>query len=199
MYFILPLWLAAGFADYLCHRAAAIAVRSGAKESLIHLLLFGEMAVPVLGAIFFEINALVIGVMIAAFLVHEATALWDVSYASATREVTPIEQHVHSFLEMMPLTALVLVVVLHWPQFTALFGLGSEPARFALVLKQPPLPWLYVGAIFAAILLFELLPYLEELVRGLRANAGHLTPQDRRPASARHPAPVLGVRPPRRA
>ena len=197
MYFVLPLWLAAGFADYLCHRGAAIAVRSGAKESLIHLLLFGEMAVPVLGAIFFEINALVIAVMIAAFVLHEATALWDVSYATATRVVTPIEQHVHSFLEMMPLTGLVLVAVLHWPQFTALFGLGSEPARFALALKQPPLPWLYVTAVFAAILLFEILPYVEELVRCLRANGGHLTPQDPQLAARRHPAPVVGGRPPR--
>jgi hypothetical protein len=25
MYFVLPVWLAAGFADYLCHRAANIA------------------------------------------------------------------------------------------------------------------------------------------------------------------------------
>jgi hypothetical protein len=35
MYFVLPLWLAAGFADYLCHRAAHIA----------------EMAIPVLAAL----------------------------------------------------------------------------------------------------------------------------------------------------
>jgi hypothetical protein len=33
MYFILPLWLVAGFADYLCHRASNIATTSGAKES----------------------------------------------------------------------------------------------------------------------------------------------------------------------
>ena len=32
MYFILPLWLAAGFADYLCHRAADIEQTSGYKE-----------------------------------------------------------------------------------------------------------------------------------------------------------------------
>jgi hypothetical protein len=44
MYFVLPLWLAAGFADYLCHRAAHIKTTSGAKESLLHLLQFGEMA-----------------------------------------------------------------------------------------------------------------------------------------------------------
>lgn len=53
MYFVLPLWLVAGFADWLCHRATNIATTSGPKESVIHLLLFVEMAVPVLAALFF--------------------------------------------------------------------------------------------------------------------------------------------------
>src|SRR6266542_369627 len=89
MYFILPLWLAAGFADYLCHRATNIATTTGAKESLLHLLQLSEMAVPVLAAIFLEINALIILVMIVCFFLHEATAMWDVSYADGRREVTP--------------------------------------------------------------------------------------------------------------
>jgi hypothetical protein len=62
----------------------------------------GEMAVPTLAAIFLEINALVIATMIVCFVAHEATAYWDVSYASGTREVIPIEQQVHSLLEMLP-------------------------------------------------------------------------------------------------
>jgi hypothetical protein len=95
MYFILPLWLAAGFADYLCHRAAHIERTSGVKESALHLLQFAEMGVAILVAMFLEINALAILIMIACFFLHEATALWDLSYASATREVDPIEQHVH--------------------------------------------------------------------------------------------------------
>jgi hypothetical protein len=183
MYFVLPLWLAAGFADYLCHRASNIATTSGAKESLLHLLQFAEMAVPILAAIFLEINALILVMMIVAFLLHEATALWDVSYAAATREVTPIEQHVHSFLEMLPLMGLVLVAVLHWGQFLALFGLGSEPARFTLALKPDPLPWTYVVSVLVAVLLFEILPYAEELVRGLRANDGAFVPKRSRPRS----------------
>src|SRR5213595_956296 len=76
MYFVLPLWLAAGFADYLCHRASHIEVTSGYKESLIHLLMFSEVAVPLLAAIFFEINALIIATMITAFIAHQLTALW---------------------------------------------------------------------------------------------------------------------------
>jgi len=64
MYFILPLWLAAGFADYLCHRAASIQTTSGPKESVLYLAQFAEMAVPTLAAIFLEINALVFAVML---------------------------------------------------------------------------------------------------------------------------------------
>ena len=46
MYVVLPLWLAAGFADYICHRASHIERTSGWKESVLHLVQFGEMAVP---------------------------------------------------------------------------------------------------------------------------------------------------------
>ncbi|WP_318011249.1 MULTISPECIES: hypothetical protein [unclassified Mesorhizobium] len=38
----------------------------------------------------------------------------------------------------------------------------------------------YIACVMAVILLFELLPYLEELVRGLRANAGRLIPSKAR-------------------
>src|SRR5207302_2099059 len=110
MYVVLPLWLAAGFADYLCHRASHIEKTSGWKESVLHLVQFGEMAVPVLAALLLEINSGVIVVMIAFLILHEATAIWDVRYASVTREVSPTEQHVHSVLEILPSTALLLVI-----------------------------------------------------------------------------------------
>lgn len=168
LYFILPLWLAAGFADYLCHRASEIEQTSGYRETLLHLLMFAEIAVPLLAALFFEINALIILLMIVGFIMHEATALWDVSFAIDKRQVTPIEQHVHSFLEMLPLMSIVLVVVLHWPQFLALFGAGPEAAQFVLSWKRDPLPWSYVSSFLIAVILLEVMPYAEELVRGLR-------------------------------
>jgi hypothetical protein len=169
LYFVLPLWLAAGFADYLCHRASSIELTTGYKESLIHLLMFSEVAVPLLAAIFLEINALVIALMIVGFIVHQLTALWDVSFANEKRYVSPIEQQVHSFLEVLPLAATLIVIILHWPQFLSLWGLGAETPRFRIVLKSDPLPWTYVTAFLSAVLIFELLPYLEELVRGWRS------------------------------
>jgi hypothetical protein len=168
MYFVLPLWLAAGFADYLCHRATSIETTSGWKESMLHLLQLGEMAIPTLAAIFLEINALIIAIMIVCLAAHQATAIWDVSYAYRTREIRPTEQHVHSFLEMLPLMGLLIIVTLHWGQFLALFGLGQEPADFGLRLKRPPLPWIYVSVILALVILLQILPYVEELARSVR-------------------------------
>ncbi len=144
--------------------------------------MFVEVGIPLLAAMFLEINALVFAIMIVAFFFHEATALWDVSYATTARIVTPIEQHVHSFLEMIPLMAILSVVSLHWEQFLALFGLGPDPARFELVWKTKPLPVAYIATVLICVLLFEFLPYLEELFRGLRANAGRLVPPKARRA-----------------
>jgi hypothetical protein len=169
MYFVLPLWLAAGLADWFCHRVTRIEVTAGPRESVFHLLLLIEMSVPVVLALFFEINALVIAVMIAAYVLHELTTWFDLRYATSTRKVLPVEQMVHSFLEMLPFMGLALLVLLHWDQFLALFGLGSEGPRFALVLKQYPLPLSYSLGALAASFFLNFVPYTEELIRGFRA------------------------------
>jgi len=169
LYFVVPLWLLAGIADWLCHRRSDIEHTSGARESLLHLLMLAEMGLPVLAALLLEINALVLAFMVVAFLAHEATALWDVSYATARRRVTPVEQHVHSFLEVLPLMGLAFVGSLHWPQAQAMVGLGPQAADWGLRPKADPLPLGYLAAVFVAILLLEILPFLEELWRGLRA------------------------------
>jgi hypothetical protein len=176
LYYIVPLWQAAGIADWICHRATDIEHTTGAKESLVHLLMLAEASIPVLAGFFLEITTPVAALMIASFFLHEATALWDVSYAVTRRNVTPIEQHVHSFLEMVPLMAVSFVAVLHWPQFKALIGQENEPADLSIRLKDEPLPPGYVPAALGSMSLFEVLPYLEELIRSLRANNGRLVP-----------------------
>jgi hypothetical protein len=176
LYYIVPLWLSAGVSDWICHRATHIEKTTGAKESLLHLLMLAEVSIPVLAALFLEITTPVAALMIVVFLLHEATALWDVSYAVTRREVTPIEQHVHSFLEMVPLMAISFLAVLHWPQFRALLGRGEESADLSIRAKDRPLPPNYVAAALGATIAFELLPYLEELGRTLRASHGRLVP-----------------------
>ena len=174
-YFVVPLWLAAGVADWWCHRRTDIEHTTGLKETLIHLLMLGEAGLPVIGGLLLEIDPLVLSVMIAAFFIHEGTAMWDVSYAVTAREVRPIEQHVHSFLEMVPLLAVALVSLLHWPQLLALAGRRIEPAA-PIRLKRDPLSVRYVIVSLGAMAALEVLPYLEEALRDWRANPMRLAP-----------------------
>jgi hypothetical protein len=82
----------------------------------------------------------------------------------------------------------VLIAILNWEQFLALFGLGHEPARFNITLRSGPPSWSYVIVMMGLVLLFEVLPYLEELLRGLRANKGAWVPR-RSSADRRTEAP----------
>jgi hypothetical protein len=190
MYFILPLWLLAGFADWLCHRATHIETTTGAKESVFHLIMLAEMGLPLLAAIFLEVNAGIIAFMIGAFFLHEITALWDVSYAVTRRRVSPIEQHVHSVQEMIPLMAILLLSSRHWEQFRALFGFGTETARFELAWKEEQLPVTYVLSVMAMALLLEIIPFVEEFSRGLKANRGALVPKRPQSAPATREEPI---------
>lgn len=175
-YFVIPLWLLAGVADWICHRVSDIQHTTGAKESIIHLLMFAEAGTALIAALFLEINALIIALIIVMFVLHEATGWWGIGYASTRREITHYEQHAHSFLEVTPLMAALLVVVLHWGQFLALFGFGPETARFTVGWKSQPLPLVFSLGTVAAAVLLEIAPYSEELWRCLRAAHGRLIP-----------------------
>jgi hypothetical protein len=172
MYVVLPLWVVAGFIDYCCHRASHIEHANGARESALHWLMLGEVGVPILAAVFLKIDALLIAFMILCLVAHEVTGYLDLKLAMATRRVTPFEHQVHSVLEMMPLTALLLLAILHWPQAEALFGFGQATADFSLALKPPP-AWSALIPPMAGFLILALAPYVEEFIRGLRAEARH--------------------------
>lgn len=169
LYFVLPLWVLAGLTDYFLHKRTSIEHTSGTKESLLHALQLSEAGVPVVLGLLLDINALVILVMLIALVVHEATALWDVTYAHTRRYIGPFEQHMHSFLEVLPIMAVSFVTVLYWNQFIALFGLGTQPAGFEFRPKAEPISTGYLTALFSTIVLFIVIPYGEELWRCIRA------------------------------
>jgi len=174
LYFTVPLWVIAGTLDYLHHRRTKIETTSGPTESAIHALMMTEAGIPMVLGLLLEINAGVILLMIAAFFLHAATAVWDVAYAVERRKVTPGEQHVHSFLEVLPFCAVSFVICIHWNQFASLLGMGNEKASFRLKKKQPGLPKGYIAGFLGAVAINGAV-YGEELLRCLRANQEGLT------------------------
>lgn len=167
---VMPLWLGAGLADWYLHRRTRIEQTAGPRESLIHHLMFAETGVPVLLGLFCEVNAGVLATGYAATGAHWVTAYWDQAYAEERRRVSPVEQQVHSVLEMSPVTAAFLLTALHWDQARALAGQDSARPRFAVRLKRrDPLPSSARVALLAAVALFGVLPYAEEFLRCWRA------------------------------
>jgi hypothetical protein len=152
MYAVLPLWVAAGLADWLCHRATDIPHTSGLKENLLHLVMFAEIGVGMFAVAFLEIDAAVLLIVLVVFIVHELTVYWDLHYSTPLRRVGPFEQMVHSVLEILPLLSLALLVVIAWPQLD----------DWSLRLKAQPLPASYLAGAAALVFLFNGLPLLQE-------------------------------------
>jgi len=169
MYGVLPLWFVPAVADWAMHRRTRIEDTSGTRESALHALMMTEAGVPVAMGLLARVNPLVLSVMGGASVVHGATALWDVSLATGKREVRPVEQHIHSFLEVLPLSALAFTSCLHWEQVRATLRGGDTAEDWKLLPKENPLPARYLAAIGAAIGAFVALPYAEEMTRCVKA------------------------------
>jgi hypothetical protein len=167
-WFVLPVWASAGLADWACHRRTDIEHTAGPTESAIHALMMAEGGVPTVLGLFCEINAGVLAATYGALALHELTAIWDVAYADDGRDVTPTEQHVHGFLERVPMMAAAFLTILHWDQARAAVGAGGR-ADWKLRSKRNDVSGTYKAAILTAITGLVALPYGEELVRCLRA------------------------------
>ena len=150
-------WLLAGLGDWLCHRRALIERTSGWPESALHLLLYLLVAPPIALAMFLHVNALLLAIMAAGALAHMAVSLWDTSYAQPRRHIAPLEQQIHSHLEMLPLFGVAVAALLHWQEVL-------EPA-WQFTARPAPLPW--SGGVLLA-LIGGLALIVEELLRCLR-------------------------------
>jgi hypothetical protein len=165
---VVPMWLGTGLADWYLHRRTHIEDTAGPRESAVHWLMFAETGVPLMLALFCEVNATVLAAAYGGVGLHSATALWDQTYAEPRRQVSPVEQHMHSVLEMAPVTAAFLLTALHWDQASAL--LRRERASFGLHLKRrDPLSMRVRAGLLTAVTLAGVLPYAEELWRCWRS------------------------------
>ena len=165
-YVVFPLWLLSGLADYLCHARSDIAHTSGTHESALHLLQTAEIGLPVLVFLFLSTNALAVALMTAGVVAHTATSWRDVTFAARLRHISPFEQYVHSFLNVLPWIALALVAILHWPVVVAIFD-PAIASDWKPHWRQPAFDGGILFAVLAASLLLGALPGVLEFMHVL--------------------------------
>jgi hypothetical protein len=149
IFIVLPVWMLSGFADWACHRATRIESTSGLAESLIHVAMLGQIGLGVLAAIFLEINAFTLVLLLVMFLLHEVTRALDLMWANGRRHISVLEQWVHDYLGVLPLLALLLIAALHWDKVLMLVQGGASD--WGVRLKDPPLPAVLTVSILAGV------------------------------------------------
>lgn len=167
---VLPAWAVAGFGDWICHRQTRIQATTGTHESLTHSLMLVAIGVPATMALLWEINESVIAASIAGTAAHELIVLWDTAYAADRRRVTMTEQHIHSFLEVLPWASMAILMILHPDSLQALFRRGNRKGVWGLRHKQRPIKRRHLATIFTSLSLCLGLPYIEELIRCYRVD-----------------------------
>jgi hypothetical protein len=174
IYAVMPLWLLAGFGDWLLHRWQRIEEKVGWREPALHLLMVGEIAIGLAAALLLQITAAVLVLLLAIAIAHELTVWRDLSFAAARRRIAVPEQWVHALQIVIPWAALAILAVIHRDQLGSLIRGGSADWPFRL--KDVPLPLGQVLAIVVGGALLVGIPFVEELWRGVRASRRRAMP-----------------------
>ncbi len=170
LYGLLPLWGITGLIDWYCHRATHIETTSGLKESLIHSAMGIQLGIPILITILFYVNVSVLLICIAAWLMHEFIAHWDVHYSAPKRHISIWEVHVHNYMATVPLYLLMLIVVMNWEMFMNLVTLNWEGHMQLQRMEKAHGSPTYINWYLAFMGVTCVLPYIEENFRCFRVH-----------------------------
>jgi hypothetical protein len=168
-YLFYPLWLAGGGVDYLCHRRSAIERTSGFHESLYHLAQFITIAAIVICIALFAGSLAIFAVLVGTVLLHTLLSYFDVRFTERRRYISPLEQHAHAAMDILPIVVVALVIVLEW---------HSAAFTWAVRLRSPMLEPAQLVIVIGTIVVGAGAPVLEELWRtgrrAKRANDDHI-------------------------
>lgn len=144
-----------GLADFIIHRRAALPQTSGVRESALHGVQIFFVGIGVLVWAVFESSWAVAALLGGLAVLHAVAAYADTMVADATRHVAPVEQHVHSVLDIAP-----------WG-FAAFTAFTAEPT-WALTWDSKPI------SVWAALILppvpLVLMPWVAEFRAAVLAN-----------------------------
>lgn len=143
--------------------------------------MFSQMGLAIGIATFFAVTSTTFLLMGALLISHQLTAYWDLHYAGGKRTITPLEQQIHSLLEMMPLFAFVLIGLANWDALLKLLGIGAGTRTWSLTLISPALPAWYLAGLAGCVVVFSVLPYWYELfacIRYSKRRAQHIETPD---------------------
>jgi hypothetical protein len=156
VYVLYPLWLAAGAVDYVCHRRTNIAETAGVVESSLHVAQFITMVILFVCAVIFEPTLAVITILAAVAILHLVLSYVDVVYTERKRYISPLEQHAHAFMDVLPIVAVCLLAIL---------GLSAQQSEPGAAFRAQSASAVQLALLIGSFLVFAGGPVIEEFVR----------------------------------
>ena len=156
-------WLSAGLGDFLCHRHTDLPRTSGLAESVAHLLQVGLLGLAILVGFVFEPGRSILLVLAGVVAVHAVIGYRDTRITFQRRRVVlPVEQHLHSVLDVAPIAALAWFATQGWP--------GVVDGHWDIRLRTPAAPLPAWVAVFLPAAVLCVTPALMEFVAASRAH-----------------------------
>jgi hypothetical protein len=158
------IWVIAGWCDFLCHRVTGLPTTSGLAESRLHLLQLASMGVAIILLLSLEPTAGLALVLLVLVVAHAIAGYLDTRVAfTAGRTILPVEQHLHSVLDIAPW--------LGWGAVT--WRVATLPSTdWALIARDDALPWPTWAMVLGPALVLCGLPALTEFAAAARAAQG---------------------------
>lgn len=172
-----PLWLVAGLIDYLFHRRTRIERTSGRREAWLHLAQFAVLGIALGAVAGLHMNRLAFALLTVCVVAHSALAHADIAFTEGRRAIAPLEQQVHGYMEVLPVTALAILAVLHWET------LSIQDWNW----RAKPAPGAGAWALVGSYLVLAGVPILEELLRCLRGFRHHEVEDDHQRSESHDP------------
>jgi hypothetical protein len=123
-----------------------------------------------LAALYLEPTAGLLCLLLAALVLHDIAYAADLNVALARRTIPALEQWVHGFQHLLPWAGLAGIMALAPAQTLALVGMSDAQRDWAIRLKTPLPPLSYSAALIGAAFLLNVLPFLLEARRSVRAS-----------------------------
>ena len=141
------LWLLAGLGDFIRHWRTDLPHTSGLAESVAHLVQLALLGTAVVFGLAFGMGRTLASLLLGLVSLHAIVGYLDARIAfTRHRVVSPVEQHLHSVLDMAPIIAFAWLLASTWPMAAA--------DDWQLAWRRPALPiaaWL--AALVPALLL----------------------------------------------
>lgn len=148
------LWLLAGAGDFLCHRRTDLPHTSGLGESRMHLLQLAVIGSGLALWLALAPSLSLLAMELLVVIVHALFGYLDTRQAFGRRVISPIEQHVHSILDMAPIIAFGILLGADWS--------AAWQRGWSLAIRQPPFPPAVWMLVLMPALLLCVLPALLE-------------------------------------